>query len=70
MKDDVVSDLTRNKIHKAVLREAFLFLFFSFFFFFFWWPFTVEMVFLGQQINLSYHMSVALMGLEKNVISL
>ena len=67
MKDDVVSDLTRSKIHKAVLREAFLFLFF---YFFFWWRFTVEMVFLGQQINLSYQMSVALMGLEKNVISL
>ena len=55
MKGDVVSDLTRSKIHKAVLREAF----------FFWWRFTVEMVFLGQQINLSYQMSMALMGLRK-----
>ena len=54
LKDDVVSDLTSSKIHKAVLREAF-----------FWWPFSVEMVFLGQQINLSYQMSMALMGLEK-----
>ena len=57
MKDDVVSDLTRSNIHKAVLREGF--------FFFFGWPFNVEMVFRGPQINLSYQMSMALMGLEK-----
>ena len=55
MKDDVVSDLTRSNTHKAVLREAF----------FFWWPSTVEKVFIGPQINLSYQMSMALMGLEK-----
>ena len=61
MKDDVVSDLTRSNIHKAVLREAF----FSFSFFVCVWPFTVEMVFRGPQINLSYQMSMALMGLQK-----
>ena len=61
MKDGVVSDLTRSNIHKAVLREAF----FSFLFFVCVWPFTIEMVFRGPQINLSYQMSMALMGLQK-----
>ena len=59
MKDGVVSDLNRSNIHKAVLREAF------FFFVVCVWPFTVEMVFRGPQINLSYQMSMALMGLQK-----
>ena len=67
MKDGVVSDLTRSNIHKAVLIEAF----FPFFLFFVCvWPFTVEMVFRGPQINLSYQMSMALMGLQNSVISL
>ena len=66
MKDGVFSDLTRSNIHKAVLIEAF----FPFFFCVCVWPFTVEMVFRGPQINLSYHMSMALMGLQNSVISL